>query len=197
MIERTANLLIITLIVLVINCQLFASESSSTQADDVPEFFKFCDTHFAEGLKVAAICECINRKVAFVPEGEFKDRWQQPKDTLELGSGDCEDVVLLFAYLARHSRIPATYCWGECLNGAQVLAHAWVELESKEHITYIVEFFGNNTPRCIFPQSEDKWLRRRHVMITHGAFCVMAETGFERQKNVFNKLNETFTKIDR
>lgn len=192
--RKTAYLAIIALIALMIKCHLFASEPNSTQADEVPEFHKFCDTQFAEGLKVAAICEYINKKVTFVPEGEFEDHWQQPKETLELGTGDCEDVVLLFAYLLRHSRVPATYCWGECKDGAQMFAHAWVELESKEHIAYIVEFFGNSTPRCIFPQAEDKWRRRRYVMITHGAFCVMAETNFDRQKNVFNKLNETFTR---
>lgn len=187
-------LVTIALIGLTINCQLFASESNGTQADEVPEFYKYCDIHFAEGLKVAAICEYINKKVAFVPEGEFEDHWQQPKETLELGTGDCEDAVLLFAYLLRRSCVPATYCWGECVDGAQVFAHAWVELESKEHITYIVDFFGNSTPRCVFPQAEDKWLRRRHVMITHGAFCVMAETSFDRQKDVFSKLNEAFKK---
>ena len=194
MIGRMENLLIITLIVLTVNYQLFASEPSSTQTDNVPEFYRFCDAHFTEGLKVAAICEYINKKISFVPEGGFEDYWQQPKETLDLGSGDCEDVVLLFAYLAKHSHVPATYCWGECLDGAQVFAHAWVELESKEHIVYIVEFFGNNTPRCILTQVDDKWLRKRHVMITHGAFCVMAETGFKRQKDVFNKLSETFDK---
>lgn len=163
--------------------------------DFLPEFHKFCDIHFDEGLKIASICEFINRKISFKAEGEHEDHWQQPKETLRLGTGDCEDVILLFAYLMRRSYIPSTYCWGECQNeNKQVFAHAWIELESRDHKTYVMEFFSDDISWCVFPASSDKWVRKRHVMITHGAFCIMAETQFRQQKNVFDKLNEIFAK---
>ena len=158
------------------------------------EFHGFCDIHFFDGLKIATVCEFISRNVSYKSEGDNKDYWQQPKETLKLGTGDCEDVVLLFAYLMRLSGVPATYCWGECQNDKTQFAHTWIELRSKDRKAYIVEFFSSDVSRCIIPASEDKWTRKRHVMIEHAAFCVMAETKFVRQKNVFSKLSEVFSR---
>lgn len=157
----------------------------------LPEFHKFCDIHFDEGLKIASVCEFINNKISYKAEGE-KDYWQSPKETLRLGTGDCEDVVLLFAYLMKRSRIQATYCWGECQNDKTQFAHTWVELRSRENKTYVVEFFNRNVSYSIFASTEDNWARKRHVVIAHNAFCMMAETKFIRQRNVFNKLGEVF-----
>lgn len=157
-------------------------------------FHEFCDIHFNEGLKIATICEFINRNIFYRAEGDDNDYWQQPKETLKLGTGDCEDVVLLFAYLMRLSCVFATYCWGECQNDKTQFAHTWIELQSRDHKAYIVELFSSDVSYCIIPSSEDKWIRKRHVMIEHTAFCGMAETKFVRQKNVFSKLNEVFVR---
>lgn len=206
---KTVNLLRIALIILLVTglysscgqpsiAQKHSQASEQQSAADAwplsTDFKEFCDTHFTEGSAVAAICEYINGKVAFVPEGESEDHWQHPEETMGLGTGDCEDAVLLFAYLARHSRVPATYCWGECNDGVQSFAHVWVELESVEHAVHVVEFFGNNTSGCIFPAATDKWERKRHLIIPHSIFCQMAKTGFKRQAYIFNSLNEVFTK---
>ena len=47
----------------------------------------------------------MQQNIRYRPEdaGLERDYWQTPQETLEQGSGDCEDISLLFMYLCRQN----------------------------------------------------------------------------------------------
>lgn len=160
----------------------------------VNDIWSDCDIKFQNGGRIATTVDCINTKIVSTSEPQGMDVWQHPKLTLEIRSGDCEDVVLLFAYINRNVSLPAVYCWGDCKNPqGDAFAHTWIELTSRSGEIYVLEFFGKTLRDCMVLLRDDKWQRNRRVMLSHDAFCEMAKEGFARQSHVFNKLSGVFS----
>lgn len=153
---------------------------------------EYLEDIFINGDRIVSSVSYVDEHVDFVGEGTDDDYWQTPQETLKLKTGDCEDVVLLFAYLNRNISLPAYYCWGDTMDtNGQIMTHAWVELTAKNRDIYVVEFFAPTPELSFVRMLNDKWDRVRHVIISHDAFCEMARDGFRRQSYVFSKLHET------
>lgn len=59
---------------------------------------KWSATKLPPELKTAGVMSInrwVNTNVAYLPEDQRLDRWQDPDVTLELGEGDCEDYAIL------------------------------------------------------------------------------------------------------
>lgn len=151
---------------------------------------------FNNGESIYNSVAYIDKNVDFEKELDNEDYWQTPEETIAKKAGDCEDAVLLFAYLNRSRSLPARYCWGDTLNvnSGEINSHAWVELVSTDKQTYVVEFFNPSVNTSFIRVGDDRWNRVRHVVITHNSFCEMAKGGFVRQSYVFDKLNDCTTR---
>jgi len=56
--------------------------------------------------KTLAIYSWMKRNIKYIPESPYTDVYQPPATTVTLGAGDCEDLFLLSASLAKLGNIP-------------------------------------------------------------------------------------------
>lgn len=52
---------------------------------------------------------CVNRRIKYVTDTERwnrADKWQRPQETLDLGTGDCEDYAILKAHMLVNAGVP-------------------------------------------------------------------------------------------
>ncbi len=67
----------------------------------------------------------INRLIKYKAEPEGADIWQKPADTLQLGTGDCEDYAILKYALLATAEIPVRLVVGEIKAMPNNEPHAW------------------------------------------------------------------------
>lgn len=73
-------------------------------------------------------------ELAYVPDPESCDRWCGPATTLELGTGDCDDLAILAASLIQAAGGSCVLIIGRLCTSEGCDGHAWVEgFDSKGH----------------------------------------------------------------
>lgn len=64
---------------------------------------------------------------SFMPQDEGVDYWQNPDYTLQVRSGDCEDMAMLAASFLAVKKAPFMVIEGYIYDGPEPISHAWVE----------------------------------------------------------------------
>lgn len=86
-------------------------------------------------LKVAALAQFVRDSVVYMDEHYNEDFWQTPFETLSTGSGDAEDMAILFQAVAEQYALPTKIVVGTLfLAGEQPVAvrnHSWVAYQGK------------------------------------------------------------------
>ena len=79
-------------------------------------------------LELECVCEVlqwVSGNIEYVEEREGEDNWQNPSVTYYLGSGDCEDFVILSMYLIHRLGIESKMVVGT--RPDTEFRHAWIE----------------------------------------------------------------------
>lgn len=63
----------------------------------------------------------------FTPKSDESDHWQNPDYTLQVMSGDCEDMAMLTASFLAVKKSPFVVVGGYVYDGQESVGHAWVE----------------------------------------------------------------------
>lgn len=95
--------------------------------------------------KQQAVFEYVRKEIEYVTEGnpkkwsypksylQFKfDFWQLPRETIEWGKGDCEDVSILLCTMMRIAGVPASdirIVLGRIYFDGSGVGHAWIEFK--------------------------------------------------------------------
>ncbi len=64
---------------------------------------------------------------SFTPRGDEGDQWQNPDYTLQIRSGDCEDMAVLIGSILGAKKIPFVIVEGYVYDSSELAGHAWVE----------------------------------------------------------------------
>ena len=115
--------------------------TSVIQAAENPEYRKWCEETFSGGSSVYESYKDIAFNIEYTPERPGCDYWQTPLDTCRSGTGDCEDVAILFISSLPSRQDNAEIAWGWKIDNRTGIAraHAWCQLAGKNGSKYIVE----------------------------------------------------------
>lgn len=164
-------------------------------------------------------CQEYLKNIAYIDAKSNYDEWQFPEETLELKSGDCEDLAFTLASLILSSGI-SDYCvrvsLGKVINHGstsknQHWEHAWVMYQNENGVWEIIEpllFTKQVTqqktvsrPRAINPESIDIEYIPHYVFNRHHLWRVRSDDPVLRKKfkeylkserDYFNKFNPGF-----
>lgn len=104
------------------------------------QYKKWCEEIFEYGEDIYDAYKSIVF-IQYIPELEMADIWQTPKQTVESGKGDCEDVAFLcMDYLSR-SKSNVDIVWGWVCNKKTCMwfAHVWCEIIGRDGEKYVIE----------------------------------------------------------
>lgn len=65
----------------------------------VNELISYCKAQELNKRLIFLINSWVNKNVEYKREDEYKDYWQSPSETIEIMTGDCEDIAILKAYI--------------------------------------------------------------------------------------------------
>ncbi|CAM2006140.1 transglutaminase domain-containing protein [Acanthopleuribacter pedis] len=113
--------------------------------------------------KVAVLGRFVREQVVYSDESYNEDFWQTPFETLSSGSGDAEDLAVLFQAVAEHYGLGTKMVVGTLfLSGEQPRAvrnHAWVAYEGE--VVDLTSFLGKHETAVYEPKmvldSENSW----------------------------------------
>lgn len=105
-------------------------------------------------LKYVNQCLIIAHRITYKPDlgGDY---WQLPNETIDRGTGDCEDIALYFQYMLVEYGIECKFIIG-CTSGlpdGKSDLHAWNEVKINNDI-YIID----PTSNFIRDKDKNKWL---------------------------------------